>query len=81
MRSIFAAVAVVLLLVRPSMGSVAGRREAYYPSYAGYAYAAPVYAYPAPYYAYRAPYYAYRAFYYAYRVPVVAAYPYVAYLR
>ena len=66
MKSIFAAVAVVLLLGSTAYGQwYVGPRVAYYP-------AAPVYAYPAPVYAYPAPFY-------AYGVPVVAPYPYVAY--
>jgi hypothetical protein len=70
MKSILAAVAVVLLLGSTAYGQwYVGPRAVYYPA-AVYAYPAPVYAYPAPVYAYPAPYY-------SYRVPV--AYPYVAY--
>jgi hypothetical protein len=65
MKSILAAVAVVLLLGTTAYGQwYAGPRAVYYP--------APVYSYPAPVYAYPAPYY-------TYRVPVVAPYPYYAY--
>jgi hypothetical protein len=68
MRSIFAAIAVVLLLGSTAYGDwYVGPRVVYYP-------AAPVYAYPAP-----APLYAYPAPVYAYRVPIVAPAPYVAY--
>jgi hypothetical protein len=64
MKSILAAVAVVLLLGTTAYGQwYVGPRAVYYPS--------PVYAYPAPVYAYPTPVY-------AYRVPV-AAYPYAAY--
>ena len=64
MKSILAAVAVVLLLGTTAYGQwYVGPRAVYYP--------APVYAYPAPVYAYPTPVY-------AYRVPV-AAYPYAAY--
>jgi hypothetical protein len=69
MRSIFAAVAVVLLLGSTAYGQwYVGPRAVYYPASPYYAYSAPVYAYPAPYYAYRtpvvaSPYYAYSPVY------------------
>ncbi len=76
MKSILAAVAVVLLLGSTAYGQwYVGPRAVYYPAAPVYAYPSPVYAYPAPVYAYPAPMYAYRA----YRVPVVAPSPYVAY--
>ena len=66
MKSILAAVVVVLLLGTTAYGQwYAGPTVAYYPAAPAYAYPAPVYAYPAPYYTYRA--------------PVVAYYPYAAY--
>jgi hypothetical protein len=73
MKTIFAAIAVVLLVGSTAYGQwYVGLRAVYYP-------AAPVYAYPAPVYAYPAPVYAYPAPVYTYRVPVVAPAPYVAY--
>ena len=73
MKTIFAAIVVVLLLGSTAYGQwYYGPRAVYYP-------AAPVYVYPAPVYAYPAPVYAYPAQVYTYRVPVVAASPYVAY--
>ena len=73
MKSILAAIAVVLLLGSTAYGQwYVGPRAVYYP-------ASPYYAYPAsPYYAYPAPVYADPAPYYAYRMPVVAS-PYYAY--
>ncbi|MFZ1934192.1 MAG: hypothetical protein WCB27_26115 [Thermoguttaceae bacterium] len=71
MKSILAAVAVVLFLGSTACGHwYVGPRAVCYP--------AAVYAYPAPVYAYLAPVYAYPAPVYPYRVPVTA-YPYVAY--
>jgi hypothetical protein len=66
MKSILAAVAVVLFLGSTAYGQwYVGPRAVYYPAAPAYAYPAPVYAYPAP--------------VYGYRVPAVAPAPYVAY--
>ncbi len=66
MKTIFAAIVVVLLLGSTAYGQwYYGPRAVYYPAVPFYGYAAPVYAYPAP--------------VYTYRVPVVAPSRYVAY--
>jgi len=66
MKSVLAAIAVVLLLGSTAYAQwYVGPRAVYYP-------AAPVYAYPPPVYAYPAPLY-------TYRVPVMVPSPYVAY--